>query len=169
MANKIRFVILGNGSRVGWDEFASWNWPKQLGKISGGRNKGGTQKGYPKSAEAKQKCRDTIKRRYPDGQTVSAETKKKLSEAQKGKKASAETRKKMSRSKKGRINTEESKQKCKDTIKRRYPDGYNHSEETRKKISEAVKKMHLLKKMSRRTITQIPEESRTPLDIKCHC
>ena len=194
MANKIRFVTLGNGSRVAWDEFASWNYSKQAGKIWGGRNKGSTHSEETRkkmreairpdvTAETKKKISETLKggtcyihtaehlkkiSETHKGKVTSEETKKKLSEAQKGKKASAETRKKMSRSRKGRINTEESKQKCKDTIKRRYPFGYNHSEETRKKISEAVKKMHLLKKMSRRTITQIPEESRTPLDIKCH-
>ena len=109
MANKIRFVTLGNGSRVAWDEFASWNYSKQAGKIWGGRNKGSTH-----SEETRKKMREAIR---PD---VTAETKKKISETLKGGTCyihTAEHLKKISETHKGKVTSEETKKKLSEAQK----------------------------------------------------
>lgn len=65
----------------------------------------------------------------------SEEHKKSLSEAHKGGRLSEETRKKLSEASKGRCHTEEAKKKISKTL-----EGHKVSEETKRKISEAVKK-----------------------------
>lgn len=65
---------------------------------------------------------------------LSEETKKKISESQKGKKMSEETRRKMSESQKGKKMSEETRRKLSESHKGKHP-----SEEHRKKISEALK------------------------------
>ena len=74
------------------------------------------------------------RRLHMKGVTRSEETKKKISEAKKGKKLSEEHRKKISESQKGHTSTDETKKKISATLK-----GHTVSEETRKKISEAKK------------------------------
>ena len=72
------------------------------------------------------------------GQTLSEETKKKISEAKKGKKLalfSEEHRRKLSEAAKGRTFSEESRRKMSEAKK-----GKNLSEEHRRKISEALKR-----------------------------
>lgn len=66
----------------------------------------------------------------------SEETKKKISEARKGKKLSEETKKRISEAKRGKHhpNSEETKKKISEAMK-----GHKVSEETKKKISEALK------------------------------
>ena len=68
------------------------------------------------------------------GAVVSDETKRKMSEARKGKTHSKETKRKMSESGKGKIISEETKRKMSEARK-----GKTHSKETRRKISEARK------------------------------
>lgn len=68
------------------------------------------------------------------GDTVSEETRRKLSEANKGKTHSEETKKKLSESHKGKTLSEETKQKLSEINK-----GKIFSEETRQKLSEANK------------------------------
>jgi hypothetical protein len=66
------------------------------------------------------------------GAIISDETKRKLSEAHKGKTHSEETRRKISEAKKGKTHSEETKRKIGEAHK-------NPSEETRRKIGEASK------------------------------
>jgi len=66
------------------------------------------------------------------GGIISDETKRKLSEAHKGKTHSEETRRKISEAKKGKTHSEETKRKIGEAHK-------NPSEETRRKIGEASK------------------------------
>jgi len=75
------------------------------------------------------------------GKTHTEETRKKMREAQKGKKASEETRKKLSEAQKGKKATEETRAKISDATKgENNPNfGKKASEETRKKISEAMR------------------------------
>ena len=67
------------------------------------------------------------------GKSLSAETRKKMSEANKGKHHSAETRKKLSEANKGKHHSEETRKKISEANK-----GKHLSEETRKKMSEAL-------------------------------
>ena len=67
------------------------------------------------------------------GKSLSAETRKKMSEANKGKHHSAETRKKLSEANKGKHHSEETRKKLSEANK-----GKHLSEETRKKMSEAL-------------------------------
>ena len=76
------------------------------------------------------------------GKPMSEEQKRKLSEINKGKHHSDETKRKMSEKRKGRHHTEESKKKMSEIKK-----GKHHSEETRRKMSEAAKRREMLKKM----------------------
>lgn len=71
----------------------------------------------------------------------SGETKKKISEAQKGKHHSEETKKKMSEARKGKHRSEETKKRMSEALKgENHPMwGKYHSEETKKKMSEAHK------------------------------
>ena len=69
--------------------------------------------------------------------TLSAETRKKMSEAHKGKQLSEETRLKMSESLKGRTFSEETHLKMSEAHK-----GKNHSDEARQKISMSLKGFH---------------------------
>lgn len=68
------------------------------------------------------------------GENKSESTKKKLSEAAKGRKFSEETKKKISEKMKGREKSEEHRKKMSEALK-----GRKASEETRKKLSEAKK------------------------------
>ena len=68
------------------------------------------------------------------GFTISNETKKKLSEAHRGKKLSHETKKKLSETHKGKTT---------------WMKGKHHSEETKKKLSEAIKGKHINGKLSK--------------------
>lgn len=71
------------------------------------------------------------------GYKLSEETKRKISEAQKGKRPSDETRRKLSESHKGHKHSEETKRKMSETQKGR--PGKSPSAETRAKISKAMK------------------------------
>ena len=75
------------------------------------------------------------------GKQLSAETRKKLSEAHKDKQLSAETRQKMSEAHKGKHPSEESRKKMSEAHKGKPTcmKGKHHSEETRLKISSALK------------------------------
>jgi len=80
------------------------------------------------------------------GRKLSAETRKKMSEAAIGRKASAETRKKISEVQKGKKISDESIKKCKETWAKNVADGYESphkgrkkSEAHREKISKTLK------------------------------
>ena len=81
------------------------------------------------------------RRLHMKGHTVTDETRKKISEAKKGKHRSDETRKKISEAKKGHTVTEETRRKMSEARKGNpgFWKGKNRSDETRKKISEAKK------------------------------
>jgi hypothetical protein len=71
---------------------------------------------------------------------ISEETRRKLSEVQKGKILSEETRRKLSEVHKGKTPSEETRRKMSEAHKgNTYCLGKNHSEETKKKMSEALK------------------------------
>ena len=76
---------------------------------------------------------------YTDGRWCnsghSVETRRKLSEAAKGKKISEETRRKLSEASKDKKHSEETRRKMSEAAK-----GRKHNEETRRKISEALKR-----------------------------
>jgi len=105
---------------------------------------------------------------------LTEETKKKISEANKGRELSEETKKKLSESLKGRIISEETKKKISETIlKRKKRDGYVNSLETRRKLSEANKgrvfseetkrklsEVHRGKKLSEETKKKLSEANR---------
>ena len=80
-------------------------------------------------------------RLHKSGKHLSAETRKKLSEANKGKHHSEETRKKLSEANKGKHHSEETRKKMSEALNgENHPFfGKHHSEETRKKMSEALK------------------------------
>ena len=97
---------------------------------------GGGMSGYTLSEETRKKLSEACK-----GRKLSEETKKKMSDAQKGEKnnmygkhLSEEHKKKLSEALKGIKRSDEAKKKMSDARK-----GKKHSEETRKKISEAQK------------------------------
>ena len=77
-------------------------------------------------------------------QNISDETRKKMSESQKGRTLSEETRKKISEAKKGRIFSAETRKKLSEAKKGRvtWNKGLTLSEEHRRKISEAMKRRH---------------------------
>lgn len=77
-------------------------------------------------------------RKKMSGRSYSAETRKNMSEAQKGKKASIETKLKMSKTRRGKKQTE----RCKRILAKynkgnQYGKGYRHSAEAKRKISES--------------------------------
>jgi hypothetical protein len=75
-------------------------------------------------------------------QNVSEETRKRMSEAQKGKVVSEETRRKLSEASKGRVHTEEARRKISEANKgNQWNVGKVRSEETKKKMGEAQKGM----------------------------
>ena len=88
------------------------------------------------SEETRKKMSEALKGRpSPNkGKQFSDEIKRKLSESHTGKKLSEETKRKMSEKRKGRHHTEESKKKMSESKK-----GKEFSEEHRRKISEAKK------------------------------
>ena len=90
------------------------------------------------SAETRRKLSEANK-----GKHLSAETRRKLSEANKGKHRSAESRLKMSAALKGRTFSAESRRKMSKAKRgKNHPFfGKHHSEESRKKMSEAVCRM----------------------------
>lgn len=102
-------------------------------------------KGKPRSEETKKKLSEALKGRKCGPH--SDETKKKISEANKGKKRTSEQKKKMSEAHKGQIawnkgkktrpHSEETRKKISEAHK-----GHSHSEETKRKISEAMKGKH---------------------------
>jgi hypothetical protein len=74
------------------------------------------------------------------GFKATEETRKKMSEAQKGKTFSEETRKKLSEANKGKTHTEEARKKVSEANKgNQYTKGIIHSEETRKKRAKSLK------------------------------
>ena len=78
------------------------------------------------------------------GVTLSDETRRKMSESQKGHTVNEDTRKKMSEAHKGHTVNEETRKKMSESRKgENHPMyGKKHSEETRKKMSEAAKRRH---------------------------
>jgi hypothetical protein len=90
-------------------------------------------------------------KKFYNGGQVSEETKRKLSESQKGKPKSEETKRKMSEAAKGKVISEEQKRKLSETnkgkpksseMKRKLSEahkGKTHSEETKRKMSESAK------------------------------
>lgn len=100
-----------------------------LGTLVNMTNGGDGVKGVRRSVETRKKLSESNK-----GKTLSVETRKKMSEAQKGPKHTAETRKKMSESHKGRTHSAETRKKISEASK-----GKTLSAETRKKLSKANK------------------------------
>ena len=76
------------------------------------------------------------------GHVVSEETKRKLSESQKGKYISEETRRKVSESRKGHVVSEETRRKLSESHKGRPSSfkGCHHSEEAKRKMREAKRR-----------------------------
>ena len=95
--------------------------------------------GWKCSEETRKKLSEAKKGRpgYWLGKHVSDETRRKVSEHHKGKRLSEETRKKISEANKSRRHSEETKKKMSEANK-----GKHHSEETKRKISEAKKDKH---------------------------
>jgi hypothetical protein len=85
--------------------------------------------GVVMSAETRRRMSDAKK-----GKTTSEETRRKISDAKKGKTTSEETRRKMSEANKGKTTSEETRRKMSEANK-----GKTTSEETRRKIGEANK------------------------------
>lgn len=83
----------------------------------------------------------------------SEETKRKISESGRGKVRSEEFKKKISRANKGKILTEETKQKIgKSKLGNKYCLGLTHSDETKKKISESLRKYHEMRKLKEKQL-----------------
>ena len=99
-------------------------------------------KGIPMSEEQKKKISESKK-------NISEETRKKLSEANKGKHHSEESKKKMSNVKKGKKFSEEHRRKLSEAKKGKpaHNKGVPMSEEQKKKMSKAAKRREMLKKM----------------------
>ncbi len=97
------------------------------------------------SEETRRKMSEANKGRIPwnKGKTISDETKKKISDSQKGRKFSKETKRKISESKKGHEVSVEIRRKLSESLKGRIPWNKGktgvYSEETRKKMSESHK------------------------------
>lgn len=100
-------------------------------------------KGKKLSEETKRKLSEKNKgEKHPMyGKSHSEETRKKISEKQKGRKLSEETRKKISEVRKGQKISDEHKQRISESKKGKTSNrkGKSHSEESRKKMSEARK------------------------------
>ena len=103
------------------------------------------------------KCSEANKgNTYSVGRKLSEETKRKLSEANKGEKhpkfgkpVSEETRSKISESNRNRVISEETRRKMSESSK-----GKKHSEETRRKMSEAAKKRKPISEETRRKLSE---------------
>lgn len=104
-------------------------WIKELDTFKNGYNSTTGGEGYIVSAETKKKMSESQK-----GKHLSEEHRKKISESRKGKHFSEETKKKISESRKGRHFSEETRRKLSESHK-----GKQFSEETKKKISERLK------------------------------
>lgn len=103
----------------------------------------------PRSEETKRKISESEKGKY-----VSEETRKKMSKVHKGRKPSEETKKKMSEARKGHPVSEETRKKISEAQKGKHPSeesnrkrsetlkGKHFSEETKRKMSEAKKGKH---------------------------
>ena len=104
------------------------------------------------SEETKRKISNANKgeKNYHYGKSLSEETKIKLSEAHKGKTLSEETKRKMSESRKGRIVSEETRKKQSESNK-----GKTRSEESRKKMSES-QKGRIVSEETRKKLRGIP-------------
>lgn len=102
-------------------------------------NGGGGNAGYKHSEETRRKISEAQK-----GKKLSEETRRKVSEGNKGKYVSEETKRKISEAKKGKHLTEETKRKLSEVRKGKTPwnKGKHPSEETRKKLSEVHKGKH---------------------------
>ena len=99
-----------------------------------------------------------------NGWIVSEETRRKLSEASKGKTHTEETRKKLSEASKGRIHTEESRRKMSELKKGRKRGSF--TEETKRKMSEAAKGKIFTEDHRRK----LSEASKNRPFVKCiHC
>lgn len=94
--------------------------------------------GYKHTEETKQKLKDVWKETHPN-MCKTEETKKKMSEAAKGRTHSEETKRKISLSKKGKPHphSEETKRKMSEAKKGKKPHPF--SDETRKRMSESAK------------------------------
>ena len=112
-----------------------------------------SNRGKTMSAEARRKIGEANK-------NPSEETRRKLSEAKKGKKLSTETRRKLSEAKKGKKLSTEHRQKISKSLKgeNNYFYGKKHSAETRQKISKSLKG----KKHSAETRQKISEAKQSP-------
>ena len=101
------------------------------------------RKGKPMSEESKKKLSEAHKGKsvWNKGKKLSEETKKKLSETHKGKKLSEEARKKMSEAHKGKHHSEETKKKLSEANKGKpsWNKGKKMSKETRNKMGEVHK------------------------------
>ncbi len=88
-------------------------------------------KGVKHTEESKRKMSEAMKLKPPP----SAETRKKISESNKGRIVSEETRRKIGASNKGKVRSEETIRKLTEARRKRPP----HSEETKRKIRESCK------------------------------
>jgi len=107
---------------------------------------GGTNAGLKMSEETRKKMSEANKGQkcYMYGKPKSEETRKKLSLANKGKKLSEETKGKMSESGKGKPKSEQHKQNISLALKgnKSYMYGKHHSKETKDKISKSAIKLN---------------------------
>ena len=136
------------------------------------------KKGYKLSLETKTKIRlARIKRKEVLGYINSPETRKKISEIQKGKKHSEETRRKMSLKRigkisgmKGKKHSEETKQKMSKTRKKigngKWMKGRKLSESIRRKISETHKLKREESHLWKGGVTPINLKIRTSFEYK---
>ena len=103
---------------------------------------GNSTNGYTHTEETKRKMSEALKgKNNPNyGKHLSEEHKRKLSEALRGKHHTEEARRKMSESKKGRTLSEEHKRKISDAQKgeNNHFYGKHHTEETKRKLSKPV-------------------------------
>lgn len=101
-------------------------------------------KGKSQSEETKRKISETLR-----FHSVSEASRKRMSEAHKGRKhLSEEAKRKLSEARKGKKLSEETKKKISETLK-----GKHHSEEARKKMSE-TRKGHLVSEETKRKISE---------------
>ena len=127
--------------------------------------------GKPLSAETRKKISEANK-----GKHLSAETCKKIAEARKGKPLSAETRQKMSEAKNGKHLSAETRKKLSEALsgdknprfgKPAWNNGKHHSAESRKKIGEARKDNHWYNDGVTSILAKTCPEGFVPGRLKC--